>query len=381
MNILHVISGDLWAGAEAQVFYTVKEIKRKSKHILAVILFNKGELYYRLLNENIEVILIDENVNSSIAISRLIQHTLTSRHVEILHVHDYKSHILAAAAKFFSKSNCVLIRTIHGVTAVSFKWKNGKSYIILRIEKLLLKYFHCHLIAVSGDLESLLRKDCIKSNIHLINNGIDTNLSLLKSPTEIRKEFNITDDEFWIGTTVRLVSVKNIEMLIEAGRILANEHMDIKFRISIFGDGELRKNLESKIIQYGLMSKVLLHGYHNNILPVINAFDTFVLPSKHEGLPMSLLEAMSMGTISVCTKVGGMKEVITHGKDGFLVESNNARELAETLAYIYCNKNQLVYISNNAVNKVKSDYSIERCVIKLLSIYEKMIDSTWLKNQ
>jgi len=369
MIILHVIPGDLWAGAEAQVYYSLKAIGDSSQNRFTVILFNNGELYRRFRNINIDVILIDENVNNSITICRKIKRILKERSVEILHVHEYKSQILSGIAKVLGRRKCALIRTMHGLTSVPFRWKNIKSYLILTIDKFFLKHYTDYIIAVSEDLESSLYQDRINANTILIQNGIDTKMPLQKAPEDVRKEFNIASNEFWIGTAARLESVKNIEMLVEAARILSTEYLDIKFRISIFGDGELKESLKSQIIQYDLASRAVLHGHYNDMLPVINALDVFVLTSRHEGLPMSLLEAMSVGTIPVCTRVGGMKEVITHGDDGFLVEPDNSKDLAETLFYIYNNKSRITHINKNAIKTIKRCYSIEKSTQQLLSLY------------
>lgn len=371
MDILHIASGDLWAGAEAQVFYSLKEMKEKTLYHVRAILFNEGELYRRLKNESIDVLVSDENKNNSISICFSLLCELNKYSVDIIHVHDYKSHLLAAAAKIISFSNARIIRTIHGHTDVPFSFKNLKSWAILKVEKLFLRYFSFCLIAVSYDLFCSLKKKKMNSRIVQINNGIPSVENPIFNREVTRKGFNIPDNTLWIGTAARLESIKNIGLLIDAGKILSSEFKDVNFFISIFGDGRLKTYLQTKIDDLDLADKIILHGHNDIILPVLNALDVFTLTSKHEGLPMSLLEAMSFGTIPVCSAVGGMKEAITHNADGFLFESENAFEFAEILADIYLRKDRLAAIRNNAKEKIKKSYSIEESNRKLLALYDE----------
>ncbi|GBE52554.1 N, N'-diacetylbacillosaminyl-diphospho-undecaprenol alpha-1,3-N-acetylgalactosaminyltransferase [bacterium BMS3Bbin14] len=104
-------------------------------------------------------------------------------------------------------------------------------------------------------------------------------------------------------------------------------------------------------------------------MPVLQSLDVFTLTSLHEGLPMSLLEAMSVGTIPVCTAVGGMKEVISHGEDGFLVAPAAAGELAETFAYINSEGMKLNPVRVRAREKIKQEFSVGQNCQKLFSLY------------
>lgn len=373
MNILHVIPGDLWAGAEAQVYYTVKALSKYPQHKISVILFYEGELYKRLLDADVDVTLLDERSLGNVAICNCIKQKLIDCDVHITHVHEYKSHILTALARLMAgKKECVLFRTQHGQNVPS----RVKSYLVLGCQNFFLRYMTDHLISVSGQLKSLLSRKSTRADIHLLYNAVA--LDMLPSSTdasEVRRSFGLTEKQFWIGTAARLEVVKNIQMLIEAARILRNNHPGLSFRVSIFGEGSLKEILNAQILQHGLSDFVILEGHNDNIMPVLQALDVFTLTSRHEGLPISLLEAMSVGTIPVCTAVGGMKEVISHGEDGFLVAPADAGELADTLAYIYSDGPNLNSLRVKAHEKIEKVYSVEQNCQKLLSMYEEAYDA------
>lgn len=368
MRLLHIIPGDLWAGAEAQVYYTVKEFYKFPQHKVSIILFCDGELYRRLLALNIDVTLLDERAIGNISICNGIRQKIINWAPHIIHVHEYKSHILTAIAKLVTgKKNWFLYRTIHGQTVPS----SFKSNLVLGAEFFFLKYLTDHIITVSEQLKKQLSLKLTRDDIHLIYNAVD--LNALPTPNDvpkIRQSFGLKENQFWIGTAARLERVKNLQMLIKAACYLRDKQPDMEFRISIFGEGSLCEVLRLQILQYDLGEYVFLEGHNNNIMPVLLALDVFALTSLHEGLPMSLLEAMSVGTIPVCTAVGGMKEVISHGEDGFLVGSGNAEELADTFAYIFSEGEELNSVRVNAFEKIKQHHSVEQNCLQLLTLYE-----------
>jgi len=371
MLIMHVIPGDLWAGAESQVYSTIRVLNRLSVHEVAVVLFNKKELYKRLDDDNVTIHVIDEETNNSFVLCSKIKNLIVKICPDVVHVHEYKSHILTVFAKLLSGSNCKIVRTLHGQTASPFSIKYIKVFIILLLEKILLRYLTDYNIAVSKDIEYMLKRKYKNTRICQINNAVHMPLEVNIDSTDTRIQFGVGVNTFWLGTAARLVGVKNLDMLISAAKILKEKNV-VDFKVSIFGEGPLEKTLQQKIDLYDLKDNVYLHGHNNDLLPVLTALDVFVLTSFNEGLPMSLLEAMSVGTVPVCTKVGGMKEVIEESKSGYLVESNNASQLADVLLFLYNNKELRVTFGNNAKNRVREKYSMENNVKTLLGLYESL---------
>jgi glycosyltransferase involved in cell wall biosynthesis len=375
MKILHIITGDLWAGSEAQVYYCLKELNKTPSNKIVAIVFNKGELNSRLSAIGIQTIVIDESIYSYVSQYKQIKTKLIAIRPDVIHVHDYKSHVLTSFAKYFGKINGRMVRTVHGLTIIPFNLKILKSYIVIYLEKILLKHFTDCIIAVSRDIEVLFKRKYPHTKICQINNAVEYPLLIKNKSDLLREEFKIPRDSFWIGTAARCVPVKNIEMLIEVAQLMNNSGDKIDFRVSIFGDGQLKNHLFDLIKQNKLEDRVFLHGHNPDILSIMKAFDVFALTSKHEGLPISLLEAMALGTVPVCTRVGGMKEIIEDGESGFLVELDNAKEFAIKISVLYNDPDLRRKIGKNAENRIKDDYSIEGNVRKLSAVYNNAIES------
>jgi L-malate glycosyltransferase len=369
-RIVHIIPGDIWAGAESQVYTTLRELHKNMKYDIYVVLFNDGVLCSKLKELNINTYVIDESIFNSFQILKQLTSLLKDIKPQVIHTHEYKSHIISVFSVKFLKKRIPIIRTLHGLTSSPKNLKYLKSNIILLIEHFMMKYYTSCIIAVSKSIEVILREQLPYVNIVQINNSINITDKMDDSCENARKTYGIPEGTFWIGTAARLVQVKNIEMLIETARVLSLENK-MNFFISIFGEGPLQKKLEEMINNYDLSSVIKLHGHTTEIMPIMIYWDAFVLTSFSEGLPMSLLEAMSIETIPICTSVGGVKEIIQDGVNGFLVPSNNYNMLADKLYYLF----QMDITKKTKIKKcvketITNQYSLNKNIKSLMDLYD-----------
>lgn len=369
MQITHIIPGDLWAGAESQVFYLIKELIKRSDQNISVIIFNKGELYNRLSDLSVRLHFVSEAQNSSFVMCTKIMEILNAESHHILHVHEYKSHILASIAKALTGSDCAIVRTLHGRSDIPFNIKLLKTYLVFKIEHAFLKYYTQSIIAVSVDIQSMLEEKYSRVKITHINNAVSITPNQNIDITKIKKKYHVEENEFWVGTAARLVDVKNLDMLIDVASILKGK-ISKSFKVSIFGDGPLKHQLENRIHNERLGDVISIHGHNDEILPVLQCLDTFVLTSKHEGLPMSLLEAMTLGTVPVCTRVGGPAEVIQNEINGILVESGDAEQMSVSIIRLVNNEKVKNSLAMQAMLSMQKNYAIDQSVEKLVNTYK-----------
>jgi glycosyltransferase involved in cell wall biosynthesis len=123
---------------------------------------------------------------------------------------------------------------------------------------------------------------------------------------------------------------KGLDVLFEAAKQLAAQQVD--FQLWLVGDGPLRPGLESQAREPGLETRVRFWGWQEAVAPYLQASDIFVLPSRYEGMPISLLEALACGLPAVVTRVGENEETVQDGENGLEVTPGNAGELADALA-------------------------------------------------
>lgn len=108
-------------------------------------------------------------------------------------------------------------------------------------------------------------------------------------------------------------------MLVDAICLIAQEKK-IDFHVTVLGDGVIRSALEKKIKDNNLSDYISFKGFTNNVDQYLIASDIFILPSKDEGFPMSILEAMRLSLPIISTKIAGIPEMVKTGYNGILVE-------------------------------------------------------------
>lgn len=149
----------------------------------------------------------------------------------------------------------------------------------------------------------------------------------------------------------RLVDQKNQELLINSFKKVVEKHP--KAILEIYGDGPLKKKLESQILDLGLEKNVFIKGLVSNILPVLEHASIFVLSSKYEGAPNALMEALAVGVPCVATDCpcGGPRMLIRNMSNGVLVENDSSDDLAAAISELISNKD----LSNSISKKAKEN--------------------------
>lgn len=135
---------------------------------------------------------------------------------------------------------------------------------------------------------------------------------------QLRKELNIKNSDMVLISVGELNSNKNHEVVIKALAQLHNS--EIKYVIC--GQGELKEYLEQLAEKLGVENCVKLLGYRNDVPELLTMADVFVFPSKREGLPVALIEAMASGLPVICRDIRGNRDLVVDGKGGLLIENN-----------------------------------------------------------
>ena len=218
-------------------------------------------------------------------------------------------------------------------------WPNWKKRLFILTEKITAKFKNIIVVNNKHDYDQAVKlKIKPKEKIVLIHNGIDALKMDLLPRDEARRKFKVSQSEFVIGAIANFYPTKGLEYLIEATKILKSIIPDSKFLIQIIGDGQERKSLESRIMNYGLGKNVILLSQIPEAQKYMKAFDIFVLPSVKEGFPWVILDAMAAKVPIIATRVGALPEIIENGENGILVEPKNPQQLAEAIKYLIENE-------------------------------------------
>lgn len=378
LRVVHIISGDLWAGAESQVFQTLRALLAYHPEVdIRCLLFNDGILAGRLRSAGLSVTVIDEaRFNVAVMLLRItILFKIWQPH--ILHVHHIKEHFLALACKMTACLRGVpIVRTLHGLSKVPGHLRGHqrlRSSAVVGIDQWLVKYATDIIIAVSQDLYRQTLAKRIRGDIRQIYNAIDVSpYAIAMDRTRLRLEFG-TQERLWIVTATRLVEPKNLEMLIYTGAVLREKGIDAF--ISVFGQGPLESALKRRIRELGLEDQVHLHGFTDRLNEILSTADVFVLCSRHEGLPMALIEAMAAGAPVVCTAVGGMREVVNDEENGLLVRLNDVPAMASAIQRLWADKALTERLAKNAKATIRQRFESRENSTALFRLYREVQDA------
>lgn len=368
IRVLHLISGDLWAGAEAQAAILLSRLKRNPELKLSAIIFNEGRLSQKLKSLGIPVDVLDEKEHNSLMLLGKVRRILSRDRVQILHTHRYKENIIGGLAASFSGVPH-LVQTVHGPNEPFQGIKKIKADSYNFLDRWVARFLFDEIIVVSSDLGEKLKQRLDGIPVAFIQNCVDLEkVKSNKSRIEVKRNLGIEEDSPLIGTAGRLVPVKGLHYLLKATSIMQRESPRLK--VLIIGEGPERKRLESTAAKLELGSQAIFTGEREDVYDLIGAMDLFVLPSLSEGIPIVLLEALALEVPVIASAVGGIPEVITHQYTGFLVQPKEEQALASACLHLLENRTQAEALAREGKKLVETKFSAQIMAQKVFQLYE-----------
>jgi glycosyltransferase involved in cell wall biosynthesis len=253
---------------------------------------------------------------------------------------------------------------------VSFNW-------FLRIfEERMLERSN-KIIAVSDfTRRELLQYYKVKEDkIRVIHNGVDINKFQPGGKRKTKEELGFNPDDIAILSVGRLYARKGLFTLIESMPAVVRSFPRAKFIISGKGQsGELKK-LVRHAARLGVKDNIIFTGYFpDRKLPKLyQAADVFAFSTFYENLPFAVLEALSSGLPVVTTNVGGIPEMIESGRNGFLVQPFNSRELSDRILYFLEHPSAASEMSFLARKTILERFDWRLIVKKVLKVYDEAL--------
>ena len=223
---------------------------------------------------------------------------------------------------------------------------------------------------VSEDVKSSIQKN-IHPNIPVktLLNGVNTDDFIREQAlSSVREDLNIPGEAIVIGTVAVFRFQKRLKEWLQVfARINDNNNSQI-YGI-IVGAGPLEEEIKAEYKRLNLEGKVFFPGLQTEVKPFLNAMDIFMMCSSFEGLPIALLEAMSMKCAIVSTNAGGIKEVIRDGEDGLTCPVEKWTDLADLCQTLIENSTKLESMKIAARERVKQSFSLRKMVEQLEEYY------------
>jgi L-malate glycosyltransferase len=209
----------------------------------------------------------------------------------------------------------------------------------------------------------LIEEGLAPESIAVIRNGVEIETTTSMGESAAAAAFRPRR----IITVANLRPEKSHETLIAAADLLAVDFPDVEFQI--VGDGPRRAGLEALVRSRRLEGRVRFLGYREDVGRLLSQADIFALPSRSEAFPNGAIEAMASGLPVVASAVGGLLDLIDHGRTGLLIEPDNADALAGALRWLLTNRAGASQLGEQARAEVQQHYSFERMVKAFEDLY------------
>ncbi len=291
--------------------------------------------------------------------------------INLIHSHDYKSDLFAyLLRRWLWRRSIALLSTAHAWVMMG---PRGELY--RRLDLFLMKRFD-RLIAVSEATRTeMIAAGVPKKLITVIHNAIDTDTwSAVRVKRDQRTKLGLTGAFPVIGYAGRIMPEKDLETWLHAAAPVAKRFPNARFVwVGEGRDSSTQGELERLATLLGIRDRITFAGYQRDLPPLYATFDVFLLTSRREGLPNSLLEAMAMSLPVVTTDVAGAKELVVEGETGLIRPQGDVPGLSQALLALAANDTLRLRMGRKGRERVEQEFSFGKRLAKIESLYGSMV--------
>jgi glycosyltransferase involved in cell wall biosynthesis len=362
MNILHITTY-LQGGAGKVIVALAKNQTKQGNKVFVITSKTDEEAYcnYKqylkdLKEANVKVLEVDSTFKRDIYLNMKVieklHRVLEAEEVDIIHSHAAIPSLISIVSKNGLNRNIPIIQTMHG-WGVNKKYEH--EFVDINIMNLIDKVIT---VSISDNL-LLEKKGVEKSKLDYIYNGIDEEVLVNEENIMAEDIIKLKEQGFFIFGCVGSIGYrKNQKLLLEAANNI--EH---KIAVVLIGEFEDKENFKITIEKCN--KKVLALGYKENANQYMKHFDALVLPSRSEGLPITVIEAFKEKVPVVCSSIDGCLEIVEDYKNGLIFKENNLDDLVRAL------KEMIKIDKNNMIEQAYERYLKDFTQKKMMKNYER----------
>ncbi|HRC72047.1 MAG TPA: glycosyltransferase family 4 protein [Candidatus Competibacter sp.] len=357
-------SGEVFGGVERHILGILSGLQMHGLSSL-LLLFYDNELAGQARKRGIETIIIKNFNLSLLSTSRYLAHIFEKYKIKIVHAHGYKAAFFCALARCWFSFK--MVKTEHGLPEPMSgrpiaELRNKAYYFLDTIATQITNATVCY---VTEELSESCKFAHSGLQFKVIPNGIESpSRCKLSYPVEFNK------NQFNLAIIGRLDTVKGHDLAIRA---IANENLLSNIHLYIIGVGPCELNLKLLADANGVAKRVHFLGFKSNIYDYVAHCDVLLMPSLHEGLPYTLLEAMALGIPIIASRVGGLAEILKNDINALLITPGNIEEITQAIIRLHNSPTLCRYLGENAQQLQKKHYSLEIMILRYLKIYMALL--------
>ncbi len=357
IRVVHLVLSLDVGGLEQVVLNLTRYANRDAfaPHVLC--LRERGSLADRVAALGVPVASLDcPRLAKGRTLLRLIRR-LRAWRPHVLHTHNPGPHLFGALAAR-PAGVPVLVHTKHGRN-------HPDRFRSVVVNRLAGRMSRC-IVAVSEATAEVARRveRVPESKLRVIHNGIDLAAFPVQPPTAALTPPRVIH-------VARLQRIKDQPTLLRAARLVADTEPG--FRLDIVGDGPAGAELHALARDLKLNGHVHFLGHRNDVSPLLSSASAFVLSSRSEGVPMTLLEAMATGLPAVVTDVGGNREVVVPGETGLLVPPGSPQALADALLALWQDPERARRMGAAGRRRVEEEFDMRQVAARYEALYRELL--------
>lgn len=220
-----------------------------------------------------------------------------------------------------------------------------------------------------------------ENRLSAVHNGVPTPAAATEAGQlrhQVRQQWGVTDDEIVLGCLGRIEAQKDPLFVVEL--LAALVALDQPLKVVWVGDGGLRGQLEAAVRRHGLGGRFVIDGWQTDAAARLSAFDIFLMPSRFEGLPLALLEALAAGLPSCANATDGIPEAITDRENGILCRPGDLAGWVETLSSLLADVGERRRLGAAAAESARQRFSVEVMARRTVEVYGSAIAHSALRS-
>lgn len=353
MKVTHVVLSLDVGGLERGVLNQLREGVKLGQAVSVVCLERPGVLAGQVRALGIPLVSLEKTPGFRPMVMKSVRAVLTELSPDVVHTHQIGTLFYTGPVARLLRIPLV-VHTEHGKENYAGR---VRTRILGRLAGLFASRFYC----LTADMAGHVRRHRVvpARKIRIIENGIDIEAFSARCSTgELRRSLGLPAGAPVIGTVGRLTAVKQQGILIQALAKVRTRFPEC--RLLIVGDGPLMGQLRLLAEQLSMASHVHFAGYQHQTSPYIQLMDVFALTSASEGMPQAALEASVAGVPVVASRVGGLPELIDHGRTGLLFEPSDEAALVRCLCELLDDSDRARTMGRSAQSRVESRFCVRR---------------------
>ena len=365
INILQMVTVSDIGGTERMLLYLLSAANKQRFRFVVACLYPGGVLKQEV--QRMGVPFYDLSIKYVARLPFLLKTLIKKEKIDLIHTYGLTADVLI-------RPLARLYRVKGLISSIRSTYPNRKWYHNL-LSRMTSFGVDVWISNSEAGKHAAVRREKIKPHkIVVIKNGIDVQSVPRVTPEKmktIKEKLGLSKNTFVTLTVANLRPMKRHEDILKAIPLIKKKTGD-KIKFIFVGTDNSRGQIAALAEKLGVQQEVIFAGFRKDIAPFLEMADLFLLTSEWEGLPGSILEAMAYRLPIIATNVGGIPELITHEKEGILIEPRNPQAIAANVIKLYCSKELRKQLGSNAYQQVAHEFTLSTMIARLEEIYEDL---------